>query len=85
MRYDAKYLERDHVIYNLPDLTIEEFAKSICLDLRVAHLLDKPLVLVSYSMGGLVTRSLIMEFMTEAERSNVKAVYFLASPLNGSD
>jgi len=78
-------LERDHVVNNVPDLSVENYADSICSDLRKANLLDKPLIVVCYSMGGIVTRSLILDAMTQEERSNVKAVFFIASPINGSD
>ena len=73
------------MINNVPDLKVEEYAESICRDLREAGLLDKPLFIVTYSMGGLVTRSLLISSMTEKERANVKGVLWVACPINGSD
>lgn len=84
IQYEAKQLERDHIVYNVPDLRVEEYAESICSDLRKAGLLKKKLIVVCYSMGGLVSRSMLMEAMTEDERTNVKGVLFVASPINGS-
>ena len=43
------------------------------------------MIIVAFSLGGLVTRSLLVHAMTEAERVNVKGVIFCASPINGSD
>ena len=63
IQYEAKQLERDHLRSNVPDLLIEEFAQSIHDDLKVAGLLDKPLIVVCYSLGGVVTRSLLMQAM----------------------
>lgn len=73
------------MINNVPDLTVEEYARSIHADLRQAGLLSKPLIIVCYSLGGLVTRSLIIDSMSKEEIANVKGVLFVACPLNGSD
>jgi triacylglycerol esterase/lipase EstA (alpha/beta hydrolase family) len=52
----------------------------------------KPVILVAYSMGGVVTRHLLMgTIMANKERpeyqgfiKNLKGVAFIASPLHGS-
>ena len=49
----------------------------------MAGLLNKPIVIVCFSMGGLVTRDLILKSMEETERNNVKGVLFLACHGNG--
>ena len=51
----------------------------------MAGLLSKPMIIVAYSLGGVVARSLLMEAMSDKERANVKGVIFVASPINGSD
>ena len=87
LQYEARELERANLIYNLPDKTIDEFAQSIYDDLQQAGLLNpkEPLLFVSYSLGGLVTRSLIINHLKKDGRSNLMGVLFVASPLNGSE
>ena len=53
--------------------------------MKLAKVLERPTIFVSYSLGGVITRAIINTCLDEQERKNVKAILFLASPLNGSD
>jgi len=53
--------------------------------LKRARILERPTIFVSYSLGGVITRSIINKHLDASQRKNVKAILFIASPLNGSD
>ena len=71
VKYDSKRLEREHFLFNIPDndigqlsSTIARYSYNITLlsfsDLRNAGVGKRPLVIVAYSMGGVVARQLIL-------------------------
>lgn len=91
VKYDSKKLEREHFLHNIPDYDIDELIEKIVKDLKAAGVGQRPFILVSYSMGGVVTRHLIVKqlvseksYMKEEFEKNLKGVAFIASPLNGS-
>ena len=49
-------------------------------DIKLAKIDEKPVVIVGYSLGGLVTRHLVNNYFANG---NVKGVMFIASPLQG--
>jgi|LauGreDrversion4_2_1035121.scaffolds.fasta_scaffold741365_1 hypothetical protein len=83
VRYDSKKLEREHFLFNIPDLEFDEIADLISDDLLLAGVGTRPFILISYSMGGVLTRHMILRGM-EKVKTNLKGVAFIASPLHGS-
>jgi len=69
----------------LPDRKIEEFADEIWNDVERAGIAEhQSIYLVAYSLGGIVTRSLVTRNWNQL-KGKLKSVLFVASPLNGGD
>jgi alpha-beta hydrolase superfamily lysophospholipase len=58
--YESKMLEREHYVYNIPDNDLDDFANIISSDLITAGIGKKPYIIVSFSLGGAITRSLVV-------------------------
>jgi surfactin synthase thioesterase subunit len=58
VQYEGKQLERDLLQDNTPNYTLDELTESVRQDLQEAGVFDKPCLIVAYSMGGLLARSL---------------------------
>jgi len=91
VKYESKKLEREHYLYNIPDQDIDGLNDRIVGDLIAAGVGTRPFLIVSYSMGGVVTRHIILKQLTsdrslmrEKFAKNFKGVAFIASPLKGS-
>ena len=61
MKYESKKLEREHFLFNIPDKDIDGLNDKIVGDLKAAGVGTRPFVIVSYSMGGVVTRHIILK------------------------
>ena len=61
MKYDSKKLEREHYLFNIPDQDIDGLNDRIVGDLKTAGVGTRPFLIVSYSMGGVVTRHIILK------------------------
>ncbi len=84
VRYDSKKLEREHFLFNLPDHEFDDIAAIISNDLINAGVGSRPFIIISYSMGGVLTRHMILRSGMKDKTSNLKGVAFIASPLHGS-
>jgi len=51
----------------------------------MAGVTRKPFYLVSYSLGGVITRQVIMNLADQGMINNFKGILFVSCPLNGSD
>lgn len=87
VRYESKRLELDHYLFNIPDHGIESLSSMInkykiaiynLRDLENAGVGKRPYVIIAYSMGGVVSRSMILN---NDNRSNLKGIAFIGSPL----
>jgi len=67
IKYESKKLEREHFLMNIPDHDIEELNDRIVKDLKGAGVATKPFVIVSYSMGGIVMRDLILKQLSSED------------------
>jgi hypothetical protein len=60
----------------------------IATDLKLAGIGQRPFIMISYSMGGVVTRHMIVKQSQDKEfaefNKNLKGVAFIGSPLQGS-
>jgi predicted alpha/beta-fold hydrolase len=61
VRYDSKKLEREHFLFNLPDHEFDDIAALISNDLIQAGVGKRPFIIISYSMGGVLTRHIILK------------------------
>ena len=61
MKYESKKLEREHYLFNIPDQDIDGLNNRIAGDLKAAGVGTRPFLIVSYSMGGVVTRHIILK------------------------
>ena len=61
MKYESKKLEREHYLFNIPDQDIDGLNDRIVGDLKAAGVGTRPFLIVSYSMGGVVTRHIILK------------------------
>ncbi len=68
---------------NLPDYEFDDMADLISRDLLEAGVGSRPFILISYSMGGVLTRHMILREIKQV-LPNLKGVAFIASPLHGS-
>jgi hypothetical protein len=71
VKYESKKLEREHYLYNIPDQDIDGLNDRIVGDLRAAGVGTRPFLIVSYSMGGVVTRHIILKQLT-SDRSMMR-------------
>jgi hypothetical protein len=69
---------------NIPDFSIDEIGESISKDLKAARVGSRPFFIISFSMGGVVSRSIILNQL-DSNLSNLKGVLFISSPLQGSN
>ena len=81
VRYDSKRLEREHFLFNIPDHDIDSLSRILAHDLSQAGIGKRPYLIVAYSMGGVVARHMILNYLS---CSNLRGVAFLGSPLRGS-
>ncbi len=68
----------------MPDHEFDDIAAIISNDLINAGVGSRPFILISYSMGGVLTRHMILKSGMKDKTSNLKGVAFIASPLHGS-
>jgi surfactin synthase thioesterase subunit len=61
VKYESKKLEREHYLFNIPDQDIDGLNDRIVRDLKAAGVGTRPFLIVSYSMGGVVTRHIILK------------------------
>ena len=50
--------------------------------MKAAGIGSKPFIIVSYSMGGVISRNMIVQ--NKDQLKNLKGVVFISSPLKGS-
>ena len=72
-------MEADRANFNLPDEDVDEIATKIGNEWAHPLLTSDQLYIVGYSMGGLVTRSLLLNH----KKIKADGVLFVASPLSG--
>jgi len=49
-----------HYTHNIPDYSLKFLAESIAKDLNLAQVGKRPFVIVAFSMGGVVSREIIL-------------------------
>ncbi|CDW81169.1 UNKNOWN [Stylonychia lemnae] len=83
VRYDSRRLQCEHQTFNIPDHSFEDLANKLQKDLKNAGVGKRPYVIIPYSMGGIVTRTMLLQH--PEQKTNLKGVMFIGSPLIGSD
>ena len=82
IRYESKQLLVEQMSENIPDWSIDQIGQSISQDLKAAQVGERPFFIISFSLGGVISRNIILNHTPNL--SNLKGVIFIASPLNGS-
>jgi len=84
---ETKWFKLEHMMNNIPDLTIPELSERIYKSLKFANVGAKPFILVCHSMGGLIAKNMI----EIAEKNNDKdflkknrGIVFFSTPHLGS-
>ncbi len=75
-------------------MPIQDRARNLLEQMRLKKLGEKPTVFVTHSLGGIITKKMLVEAWTASAKAgnnwkqiaeNAKAVVFLGTPHNGSD
>lgn len=73
--------------FNIPDYTIDEIADKICCALKSAGVGKRPFVIISHSMGGLISKKVLNrnEIKKLSGNKNLKGIVFFSTPHFGSN
>jgi hypothetical protein len=73
-------------LHNIPDLNIHELSSEMTKSLELAKVgVDRPCLIVSYSMGGILAKEIMVQNEGLPIETNNKGILFIAVPHHGSD
>ncbi len=84
---ETKFFKLEHMMNNIPDLSINELSDRIYKSLKIANVGDKPFILVCHSMGGLIAKNMINIAEENKDKNfleNNKGIVFFSTPHLGS-
>jgi triacylglycerol esterase/lipase EstA (alpha/beta hydrolase family) len=85
VQYTSNQLWLPHFTFNIPDYSLHDLGESVANQLEAAQVGQRPFVIIAFSMGGVVTREVILNQLSDAQLKNLRSVVFIASPLGGSN
>jgi len=85
---ETKFFRLEHMMNNIPDLTINEISERIYKSLKFVNVGKKPFILICHSMGGLIAKNMIKIADENKDTDfikNNKGIVFFSTPHLGSN